>query len=89
MKLCCGFLGNLMMEAKLGGEEAVTAPGRNVVVLENEEVLLPEDAEFGEFSLVEATAQEREQLRQAGYSLPDWDPSRAQGCLPSPEGRAH
>jgi hypothetical protein len=72
MRLCCGLLGNLILEARLAAEEAGAAPERRVVVLESEEVLLPEDAEFGEFGLVEATQEEREALRQAGYSMPDW-----------------
>lgn len=84
MKLCCGLLGNVTLEARLAGEAAVVAPGRKVVVLESEEVLLPEDAEYGEFSIVEATGEEREDLRQAGYSLPDWDPSQPQEGPPGP-----
>ncbi len=84
MKLCCGLLGNVTLEARLAGEAAVVAPGRKVVVLESEEVLLPEDAEYGEFSIVEATGEEREGLRQAGYSLPDWDPSQPQEGPPGP-----
>ena len=79
MRVCCGLLGNLILEARLAAEEAETEPGRTVIVLESEEVLLPEDAEFG---LVEAMEEERGGRRQAGYSMPDWDPSQAKGCPP-------
>ncbi len=84
MRLCCGLLGNVTLEARLAGEAAVVAAGRKVVLLESEEVLLPEDAEYGEFSIVEATEEEREDLPQAGYSLPDWDPSQPQEGPPGP-----
>jgi hypothetical protein len=54
--------------------------GDRIVVLSNDEVLSPTDADFGEFSIVEATADEREKLKQAGYSMPDWDPMQGVGC---------
>ncbi len=55
MKFCCGLLGNVTLDARLAGDETSVAPGRQVVVLESEEVLPPEDAKYGEFSIVEAT----------------------------------
>jgi hypothetical protein len=51
-----------------------------VVVLSNDEVLSPSDADFGEFTIVEATAEERETLKQTGYSMPDWTPPQESGC---------
>ena len=54
--------------------DAWASAGRAVVILENEEVLTPEDAEFGEFQIVDATAAERDALRKAGYSLAEWVP---------------
>jgi hypothetical protein len=54
--------------------------GAVTVVLSNEEILTPENAEFGEFSIVEATAEEREVLKKAGFAMPDWDPLQGIGC---------
>jgi hypothetical protein len=75
MRICCGLLDNAVYGARLGRNEDAS-PGRAVVILENREILLPEDAVFGEFSILEATALEREELRAAGYALPDFDPAR-------------
>jgi hypothetical protein len=75
MKLCCGLLENLMLRASLE-RNASRADGRTVVILDSDEVLLPEDARFGQFSIVEASAEEREGLQEAGYGMPDWDPDR-------------
>jgi hypothetical protein len=67
--------------------DAVLQPSQNdgsearpVVVLSNDEVLSPSDADFGEFTIVEATAEERETLKQTGYSMPDWTPPQDNGC---------
>jgi hypothetical protein len=54
--------------------------GGSVVVLSNDEVLSPADAEFGEFTIVEATEEERVILHGAGYSMADWDPLQGLGC---------
>ncbi len=80
MRLCCGLMDGLVWEAALltpaeGGPE-----GNPVVVLSNDEVLYPADADLGEFSIVEATQDERETLKRAGYSMPDWDPMPGLGC---------
>jgi hypothetical protein len=48
---------------------------QSVVVLSNDEVLTPADADFGEFTIVEATAEERETLKQAGFAMADWTPA--------------
>ncbi len=80
MRLCCGLMDGLMWDAVLRPAKEVGGEGNPVVVLSNEEVLRPADADLGEFSIVEATADERETLRKAGYSLPDWDPLQALGC---------
>jgi hypothetical protein len=69
------------MEGQMWDAALQSAPeGKQVVVLSNEEVLSPENADFGEFSIVEATEDEREMLKQAGYSMPDWDPLQGSGC---------
>jgi hypothetical protein len=64
--------------------------GGVVVVLSNEEILSPEDAVFGEFAIAEATEEERNTLKQAGYAMPDWDPAQWLGCagchVEQPEG---
>jgi hypothetical protein len=75
MRLSCGLMDGLTWEASLQESD-----GRPVVVLSNEEILLPADAEFGEFSVLEATAAERAALTQAGYSMPDWIPAVSPGC---------
>jgi hypothetical protein len=51
-----------------------------VVVLSNDEVLLPADAEWGEFTIVEATDEERATLKEIGYSMADWNPLQGLGC---------
>jgi hypothetical protein len=51
-----------------------------VVVLSNDEVLLPADAEWGEFTIVEATDEERAALKGLGYSMADWNPLQGLGC---------
>lgn len=75
MKLRSALMNDLTWDARLSSVLADSPTGQAVLVLDNEEVLSPEDAAFGDFSLVEATAGEREALRQAGYSLPDWSPN--------------
>ena len=44
------------------------------------EILSAEDAEFGEFTIAEATADERAALAQGGYSLVDWTPEPVSAC---------
>jgi hypothetical protein len=67
-------MNGLVWEAALTTDPTVSPHGSPVLVLENDEILLPGDAEFGEFQIVEATETERDALRRAGYSLPDWSP---------------
>jgi hypothetical protein len=69
-------MNGLTWDAMFSPALADTLAGHAVLVLDNEEILSPEDAAFGDFSIVEATAAEREALRQAGYSLPDWPPDQ-------------
>jgi len=72
MKLCCGLMGR----ADVGCRSAAVAgrmPRRRCGrVLSNEEVLLPQDADFGEFTIAEATEEERRTMQQAGYNMADW-----------------
>jgi hypothetical protein len=70
-----------MWDATLEPAPEGAPEGRLVLVLSNEELLWPDDAEFGEFTVVEATDAEREALRQAGYAMPDWTPEQAPTCL--------
>ncbi|HSB82573.1 MAG TPA: hypothetical protein VLM91_27675 [Candidatus Methylomirabilis sp.] len=74
MKLRSALMHGLTWDARLSGLPS-DSPRQAVLVLDNEEILSSEDAAFGEFSILEATAEEREALRQAGYSLPDWSPN--------------
>lgn len=76
MKVRSGLMSGLTWDAMLAAAPADSLSGHAVLVLDNEEVLSPEDAAFGEFSLVEASAEEREALRRAGYTLPDWTPDQ-------------
>lgn len=80
MRLICGLLENMAYQATLQ-VELERAGGRTVIVLENHEILYPEDASFGRFSLEEATVEEREQLEAAGYALPDFDPGQSHPTL--------
>jgi hypothetical protein len=74
VKLRSGLMNGLTWEAMLTAEPPDSLSGQAVLALDNEEVLSPEDAAFGEFSILEAALGEREALRQAGYTLPDWTP---------------
>lgn len=76
MKLRSALMHGLTWSARLSSLPADSPGGQAVLVLDNEEILASEDAAFGEFSIVEASAEEREALRQAGYSLPDWTPEK-------------
>jgi mono/diheme cytochrome c family protein len=69
-----------LWEATLQPSPEEGQAGRVVLVLSNDEVVQPADVAFGEFSLVEATPAEREALAQAGYEIPDWEPSADAGC---------
>lgn len=69
-----------LWEATLQPSPDEGGAGRVVLVLSNDEVVQPADVAFGEFSLVEATPEEREALAQAGYAVPDWEPSADAGC---------
>jgi hypothetical protein len=80
MLLSCGLMDGVMWDAILQPPIAGDLASQVTVVLSNEEVLSPADAEFGEFAIVEATAEERETLKQAGYALPDWSPIQGLGC---------
>jgi hypothetical protein len=76
VKLRSALMNDLTWDARLSTVPADSPSGQAVLVLDNEEILSPEDAAFGDFSIVEATTGEREALRQAGYSLPDWTPEQ-------------
>jgi len=92
MKLCCGLMEGQMWAAMLQPSPEFGGEGRLVVVLSNEEVLSPADAEYGEFSIVEATEAEREGLQMAGYAMKDYSPEEAPACAAyhdeEPEGEA-
>ena len=78
MRLSCGLMSGQRWEASLAKSPEHPDGSRQVVVLENEEVLLPADAEFGSFSIVEATTEERGALQASGYIMPDWSPEMDQ-----------
>jgi len=88
MKLRSSLMNDLTWDAILSPAPADSSSGRSVIVLDNEEILTPEDADFGGFSIVGATDWEREALRHAGYSLSDWVPDQGpEGpVLAQPEG---
>jgi hypothetical protein len=86
MKLSCGLMDGLVWDASLQASAEEAVGGRPVVVLSNEEILSAEDAEFGEFTIVEASADEREALAQGGYSLADWTPDLTSACAACPGG---
>ena len=83
MKLCCGLMEGQLWDATMQPSPEGNSGSGLVVVLSNEEILTPENAEFGEFTIVEATAEERAALAKAGYSVPDWNPGSA--CSACPE----
>lgn len=80
MKLCCGLMDGQLWDATLQPAAAGEAASGVIVVLSNEEVLSPQDAEYGEFTIAEATEEERRTLKQAGFNMPDWDPLQWIGC---------
>jgi len=80
MKLCCGLMEGQLWDATLQPSPEGRSEGGVVVVLSNEEILSPKDADFGEFAIAEATEEERHTLKQAGYAMPDWDPAQWLGC---------
>lgn len=80
MRLCCGLMDGLMWDATLKPPPEGSSEGNPVVVLGNDEVLRPADADLGEFSIVDATQDEREILKRVGYSMPDWNPMHGLGC---------
>jgi hypothetical protein len=80
MLLSCGLMDGVMWDAVLQRSTEGDRDDHTTVVLSNEEVLSPADAEFGEFAIVAATPEERETLKQAGYSMPDWSPVQGLGC---------
>lgn len=88
MKLCCGLMDGQFWDATLQPASERGAEGNVVVVLSNEEVLSPEDADFGEFTIAEATEEERRIMKQAGYTMTDWDPTQWLGCAGCHAGRA-
>ena len=74
MRLSCGLMSGQRWDAALVPSPEHPEGARQIVVLDNEEILLPADADFGSFSIVEATAEERAALRASGYSMLDWTP---------------
>jgi len=80
MRLSCGLMDGLMWDAVLQPAPDQGPEGNPVVVLSNDEVLLPADADWGEFTIVEATEEERNTLKGLGYSMADWDPLQGLGC---------
>lgn len=76
MKLCCGLMDGQLWDATLQPSSEEGSADGLVVVLSNEEVLSPQDADFGEFAIAEATDEERRSLKQAGYTMPDWEPAQ-------------
>ncbi len=81
MRLCCGLMEGQLWDAALQTPPDGGPDGGLVVVLSNEEIVSPADAEWGEFSIVEATEEERAALKHAGYSMPDWTMDAASACL--------
>jgi hypothetical protein len=80
MRLSCGLMEGQIWDASVQPSPEGVPEGGITVLLSNEEILSPENAEWGEFSIVEATPEEREALKAAGYSMPDWDPLQGLGC---------
>jgi hypothetical protein len=80
MKLCCGLMDGQLWDATLQTSPEGDADSGPVVVLSNDEILSPQDADFGEFSIAEATEEERRNLKRAGYNMADWDPMQWLGC---------
>jgi len=72
MRLKSALFSGLAWDARLTSEEPASTDGSQIVVLSNQEVLSPSDAEFGEFKIVDASAEERELLAKAGYTMADW-----------------
>jgi len=70
----------LIWDAALQPAPGPGPEGNSVIVLSNNEVLSPADAEWGEFTIVEASDEERATLKGAGYSMADWDPLQGLGC---------
>ena len=84
MKLCCGLMDGQLWDASLQPSSEGAAEGGLVVMLSNEEVLSPTDADFGEFTIAEATEDERHTLK-----VPDFSDHDDVGILPqhAPEPR--
>lgn len=80
MKLSCGLMDGQFWDATVQPSPEGGAERGAVVVLSNDEILSPQDADFGEFSIADATEEERHTLKRAGYTMPDWDPARWLGC---------
>ena len=80
MKLCCGLMDGQLWDATLQPSPGEGSAGGVTVVLSNEEILSPQDADFGEFTIADATEEERRTLKLAGYNMPDWDPAQWLGC---------
>ena len=80
MKLCCGLMDGQLWDATLQTSPEGNSDSGPVVVLSNDEILSPQDADFGEFSIADATEQERRNLKRAGYNMPDWDPMQWLDC---------
>lgn len=80
MRLCCGLMDGLMWDAALQPASEAGSDSKPVIILSNNELLSPADAEWGEFTIVEATKEERATLKGAGYAMADWDPLQGLGC---------
>lgn len=80
MRLCCGLMDGQMWDAVLTPAANQGLDGTPVLVLSNDEILSPADAEWGEFTIVEATEEERATLKGLGYSMGDWEPLQGLGC---------
>ena len=72
MRLKSALFSGLDWDARLTSERRDSGDRSPVVVLSNEEVLSPSDATFGEFKILDASAEERKLLAEAGYTMPDW-----------------
>jgi hypothetical protein len=68
MKIASQLMNGLVYDANL-----VSRDGKEVLELQEGEYLSPEDATYGEFAIVEATTEDRDALRKAGYDLSDYE----------------
>ncbi len=64
------LLDGFTTSASLTTDHSASSYGQPVLVLENGEALGPGDAALADYRLLEATADEVEALREAGFTLP-------------------